>query len=136
MKAFKIHTIIAIVALLVGRYVLQPKPKEVVKWKEKIVKVEEKKKTITSRKTKKPDGTVITDTKVSEDTNVVTNTTSSGSKTTGSGITFGLLATKTIGNFSKTNAEAIVVAPFFGNLKVVGSITTQKQVGVGLALEF
>jgi len=136
MKNLRNYAIVAIASLLVGRYVLQPAPKEVVKWKEKIVKVEEKQKKVTSRKIKKPDGTVITDTTVQEDTNTVSNTERQGSKSKGSGITLGLLATKNLGDFGKTNAEAIAVVPFFGNLKIVGSVTTQKQVGLGVALEF
>jgi hypothetical protein len=132
MKAFKTHAIIAIVALLVGRYVLQPKPKEVVKWKEKVVTQTQVK--IVTRTVQKPDGTIIIDERIDE--NSSSKTERSGSKKTGSGITLGLLAIKDLDNFQQTNAEAIVVVPFFGNLKIVGSVDTTKQVGLGLALEF
>ncbi len=136
MKSLKNYVIVAIVALLVGRYVLQPKPVEVVKWKEKVVKVVETKVKTVSKETKKPDGTVIIDTTTEEATNSISKTEKEGSKKTGSGITLGLLATKNFGDFQKTNAEVVAVVPFFGNLKIVGSLTTQKQVGLGLALEF
>jgi len=98
--------------------------------------VEEKQKKVVSRKTKKPDGTIITDTTIEEDTNSRTNTERQGSKKTGSGITLGLLAVKSLQNFQQTNAEAVVIVPFFGNLKVIGTVDTTKQIGIGLGLEF
>lgn len=135
MKSLKNYSIVAIVALLVGRYVLQPKPVEVVKWKEKVVKVVETKVKTVSKETKKPDGTVIIDTTTEEATNSVSKTEKEGSKKSGSGLTLGLLAVKDLNNFSQTNAEALVVVPFFGNLKIVGTVDTTKQIGLGLALD-
>jgi hypothetical protein len=136
MKNFKIYAIIAVVSLLIGRYVLQPKPVTVIQWKEKIIKVEETKKKTVKRTIKKPDGSVIEDSTETEDTNSTTDTARSGSKKSGSGITLGLLAVKDWTNFQKTNAEAVVIVPFYGNLKIIGSVDTTKQIGIGLGLEF
>jgi len=140
MKNLKYYALTAIISLLVGRYVLQPEPKSTTEVKEKKQETEKKeeKKVIKSTKTKKPDGTETTETTVTIDTR--TNKDAVTDKSTkivkGKGVTLGILAVKTIGDFQPTNFEAVAVVPFFGNLSIVGSANSLKQVGIGLALEF
>jgi uncharacterized membrane protein len=140
MKNLKYYALTAIISLLVGRYVLQPEPKSTTEVKEKKQETEKKeeKKVIKSTKTKKPDGTETTETTVTIDTrtNKDTVTDKSTKIVKGKGITLGILAVKTIGDFQPTNFEAVAVVPFFGNLSIVGSANSLKQVGIGLALEF
>ena len=140
MKNLKYYALTAIISLLVGRYVLQPEPKSTTEVKEKKQETEKKeeKKVIKSTKTKKPDGTETTETTVTIDTrtNKDTITDKSTKIVKGKGVTLGILAVKTIGDFQPTNFEAVAVVPFFGNLSIVGSANSLKQVGIGLALEF
>ena len=140
MKNLKYYTLTAIISLLVGRYVLQPEPKTITKIVEKKQEREKKdeKKVVKSKKTKNPDGTVTTETTVTIDTKTDKTATTDKSTqiTKGKGVTIGVLAVKTLGDFQPTNLEAVAVVPFFGNLSIVGSANTLKQVGVGLALEF
>lgn len=140
MKNLKYYALTAIISLLVGRYVLQPEPKSTTEVKEKKQETEKKeeKKVIKSTKTKKPDGTETTETTVTIDTrtNKDTITDKSTKIVKGKGVTLGILAVKTIGDFQPTNFEAVAVVPFFGNLSIVGSANSLKQVGLGLALEF
>ena len=140
MKNLKYYALTAVISLLVGRYVLQPEPKSTTEVKEKKQEREKKdeKKVIKSKKTKKPDGTVTTETTVTIDTRTDKDTITDKSTkiVKGKGVTLGILAVKTIGDFQATNFEAVAVVPFFGNLSIVGSANTLKQVGVGLALEF
>lgn len=148
MKNLKYYTIVGLSCLLIGRYVLQPEPKtitkEVIVYKEKKQENEKKdeKKVVKSTKTKKPDGTVVTETTITTDTSIKKEAKtdikveSKVTKQTGNGVTLGLLAVKNLDAVQQTHAEAIAVVPFFGNLSFVGSLTTNKQVGLGLALEF
>ena len=140
MKNLKYYIITAVISLLVGRYVLQPEPKTITKIVEKKQEREKKdeKKVVKSKKTKNPDGTVTTETTVTIDTKTDKTATTDKSTqiTKGKGVTIGVLAVKTLGDFQPTNFEAVAVVPFFGNLSIVGSANTLKQVGVGLALEF
>ena len=140
MKNLKYYIITAVISLLVGRYVLQPEPKTITKIVEKKQEREKKdeKKVVKSKKTKNPDGTVTTETTVTIDTKTDKTATTDKSTqiTKGKGVTIGVLAVKTLGDFQPTNLEAVAVVPFFGNLSIVGSANTLKQVGIGLALEF
>ena len=140
MKNIKYYIITAVISLLVGRYVLQPEPKTITKIVEKKQEREKKdeKKVVKSKKTKNPDGTVTTETTVTIDTKTDKTATTDKSTqiTKGKGVTIGVLAVKTLDDFQPTNFEAVAVVPFFGNLSIVGSANTLKQVGVGLALEF
>jgi hypothetical protein len=140
MKNLKYYALTAIISLLVGRYVLQPEPKTITKIVEKKQEREKKdeKKKITSVKTKRPDGTVTTETTVTIDTksDKATITDKSTSIAKGKGVTLGVLALKDLDNFQPTNVEAVAVVPFFGNLSIIGSVNSLKQVGLGLALEF
>lgn len=138
------YTIVAISCLLIGRYVLQPEPKTITKVVTKEVeKKQEKKdekKVVKSTKTKKPDGTITTETTVTIDTQTKTSTEkkveSEVSQSKGKGVTLGLLAVKELDSLQQTHAEAIATVPFFGNLSIATSINTKKQIGLGLALEF
>lgn len=140
MKNIKYYIITAVISLLVGRYVLQPEPKTITKIVEKKQEREKKdeKKVVKSKKTKNPDGTVTTETTVTIDTKTDKTATTDKSTqiTKGKGVIIGVLAVKTLDDFQPTNFEAVAVVPFFGNLSIVGSANTLKQVGVGLALEF
>ena len=140
MKNLKYCIITAVVSLLVGRYVLQPEPKTITKIVEKKQEREKKdeKKIVKSTKVKKPDGTITIETTVTTDTKTdKTATTDKSTQTVkGKGVTIGVLAVKTLGDFQPTNFETVAVVPFFGNLSIVGSANTLKQVGIGLALEF
>jgi hypothetical protein len=140
MKNLKYYALTAIISLLVGRYVLQPEPKTITKIVEKKQEREKKdeKKTVKSKKTKNADGTETTETTVTIDTKTDKTATTDKSTQTikGKGVTLGLLAVKDLSNFQPTNVEAVAVVPFFGNLSIVGSVNSLKQVGLGLAVEF
>lgn len=141
----KTTVIVAISCLLVGRYVLTPKPKVVTKEVIKIVEVEKKtvdtKKTKVTKEVKNKDGTVVVETTETEDTKIdVTNSTeidsSRVSKGGGAAITLGLLAQKALDDLARTDYGVVVVAPLIGNLKVVGTASTDKRIGLGLAIDF
>jgi hypothetical protein len=140
MKNLKYYALTAIISLLVGRYVLQPEPKTITKIVEKKQEREKKdeKKTVKSKKTKNADGTETTETTVTIDTKTDKTATTDKSTQTikGKGVTLGLLAVKDLSNFQPTNVEAVAVVPFFGNLSIIGSVNSLKQVGLGLAVEF
>jgi flagellar hook assembly protein FlgD len=141
----KTTVIVAISCLLVGRYVLTPKPKVVTKEVVKIVEIEKKtvdtKKTKVTKEVKDKDGTVVVETTETEDTTIyVVNSTevdsSKVSKSGGAAITLGLLAQKALDNLARTDYGVVVVAPLTGNLRVVGTASTDKRIGVGLAIDF
>lgn len=141
MKKYSNHAIIAIIALLVGRFVLQPKQKV----KEKIVYVEKKeetkktKKTTRTRERKNPDGSSQTETEIVEDSTSNSSSTIASEKTKviSKGISVGVLALKDLDRFSnKTEFGAMVSVPVMGSLSVVGTADTTKRVGLGIALEF
>lgn len=141
----------AVVGVLVGRYVIKPKTevktKEVIKYVEVFKeKKEEKKRTRTriSERTNS-DGSKETTTDITEDTDssTVTNrdTKTESKKETiaksGSGLTLAALAIKDTTNFSRPmEYGATVTVPVFGNLSVQGLATTDKKVGVGIAISF
>jgi len=150
-KKYKVIAIVAIVALLVGRYVLQPKAeiqiKETIKYVEVFKeKKEEKKKVKTTIKERtnadgsKETTTVITDdSSSSSQTNKDTKLDSSKETTIkkGSGLTLSLLAIKDIPSPLKPLSYGVVVSvPVFGNLNATGMFTTEKQVGLGLGISF
>ena len=140
-KTIRNYTIIAVIALLAGRFILQPQPKV----KEVIVYVEKKedkkatKKTSKTRERKNPDGSTETETEVTEETSSSSSTSvnSQHSKAISKGISVGILAIKDISEFSKkTEVGAVVSVPVFGSLSIIGSADTTKRVGLGLSLEF
>lgn len=141
MKKYLNYAIIAIIALLVGRFVLQPKHKV----KEKIVYVEKKEETKKTKKTtrikeqKNPDGSSQTETEIVEDSTSSSSSTIASEKTKviSKGISVGVLALKDLDRFSnKTEFGAMISVPVMGSLSVVGTADTTKRVGLGIALEF
>ena len=142
--------IIAVVSLLVGRFVLQPKAKVEVHEKIKTVevikeiKVEvEKKKTRTEIVTK-PDGTTVTviDETVDSSSNTITNSNiskeseKSTKSSSGVGVLIGALILKDLDKSSQNNYGITVTAPIYNSLKIQAIGTTDKRIGIGLALEF
>lgn len=141
MKQYLNYAIIGVVALLVGRFVLQPKPKtiEVVKYVEKKKETKKTKKTTRTKERKNPDGSSQTEIEVIEDStsNSSSTTASEKSKVISKGVSVGVLALKDLDRFSeKLQYGAVVSVPVFGSLSVIGSADTTKRIGLGLALEF
>ena len=141
MKQYLNYVIIGVVALLVGRFVLQPKPKtiEVVKYVEKKEETKKTKKTTRTRERKNPDGSSQTETEIVEDSTSNSSTTIASEKSTSTskGVSVGILALKDLDRFSeKLEYGAVVSVPVFGSLSVMGSADTTKRIGLGLALEF
>lgn len=147
MKKIRNYIIIAISGVLVGRYVLQPKPsvqiKEVVKYVKEKEKVNKKNRKIVVVETKKPDGSSTKETVITEGTETVVSTTVNedseiSSKTEYSkGITFGVLAVSDVAQFRKNpDVGFILSVPVIGNLSFVTTGDTSKRIGVGLSLEF
>lgn len=141
----KTTIIVAVSCLLIGRYVLTPKPKVVTKEVVKVVEVEKKtvdtKKKKVTKETKGKDGTIVVETTETEDTRIdVDRSTkvdsSKVSKSGGTAITLGLLAIKDLDDLARTEYGAVAAVPLMGNLKVVGTASTNKTVGLGLAIDF
>ena len=137
----KTTIIVAISGLLIGRYVLTPKPKVITKEVVKVVEVEKKqtKKKKVTTETVNSDGSSTTQTTETEDTTTetVTDTTRTKDTKSKSGITLGMLAIKDTSNLSgPLHYGATLSVPLAGSLSVTGLATTSKQVGVGLAIEF
>lgn len=132
--------IVAIVCLLVGRYILTPqqKTKEVVK----IVEVEktrvDTKKKIITKEVKSKDGTTVKETVETEntvtDTEKDTKISSTTDKKTGNGLTLGILAIVNASQFESPEYGATISVPLIGNLNAQGIVTTDKRVGVGISL--
>lgn len=140
-KNIRNYTIVAMASLLVGRFILQPKPKikEVIKYVEKKEETKKTKKTTRTRERKNPDGSSQTETEIVEDSTSNSSTTIASEKTKSisKGVSVGILALKDLDRFSnKTEFGAVVSVPVFGSLSVVGSADTTKRVGLGVALEF
>jgi hypothetical protein len=139
MKKYLNYTIIAIIALLVGRFILQPKVKEKIVYVEKKEETKKTKKTTKTRERKNPDGSSQTETEVVEDSTSNSSSTIASEKSTSTsrGISVGILAIKDLDKFSeKLEYGAVVSIPVLGNLSIIGSADTTKRVGLGLALEF
>ena len=137
----KTNIIIAISFLLIGRFVLAPKPKVITKEVIKIVEVEKKqtkkKKVVTE--VKNPDGSSTTQTTETEDTTSETSTSIASSKVTNSkiGVTLGALAIKDVSSFSSPIEYGITAsAPIYGSLSIQGLATSSKIIGIGLSIEF
>jgi hypothetical protein len=138
---------IAIVCLLIGRFVLQPKATVIEKIKtvevEKKVFVEKKNKKETKIEITRPDGTKEVKTEITEvsesemksDRKSVAE--SSKESRTGSGVTVGVLALKDLQAFSKDFQYGVTVtAPIYNSIKVQALGTTDRRIGLGIALEF
>lgn len=133
--------ILFISGVLIGRYVITPKPKVITKEVVKIVEVEKKqtKKKKVTTEIVNPDGSSSTQTTEVEDTITETVTDTINTKDTKPklGITLGMLAIKDISKFSSPiNYGATVGVPLMGSISVVGLATTSRQIGVGLSIEF
>jgi hypothetical protein len=141
----KTTIIVAVSCLLVGRYVLTPKPKVITREVVKVVEVEKKtvdtKKKKVTKETKATDGTVVVETTETEDTKVDVNKStkidsSKESKSGGTVITLGLVAQKALDDFARTEYGVVTAVPLIGNLKVIGTASTDKKIGLGLAIDF
>lgn len=139
------YIIVGVSCLLIGKFVLQPKPrvetKEVVKFVEKKEEVKNTKKKTVVKKTKAPDGTINTETTIVEDsTSKIKEDVKSESKVEFKqkrGIIVGVSALKDLAAFEEKPAfGANIAVPVFGSLLVTGSVDSTKRVGIGLALEF
>lgn len=136
-------TIVAIIAFLAGKYLFPPKAqiKETVKTVV-VEKIVEKRNVVKKTKTtEKPDGTKVTEVTETDRTVIVDNTSSRTEKKVevkGSAkVTLGLLAIKDANDFSAAiQYGATVSLPLIGNLKAQALGTTDKRIGLGLALEF
>jgi hypothetical protein len=140
MKLYLYAGVACLLSFLAGKYLFPPSPE--IKERIKTVVVEkyvERRNVVKNTKvTEKPDGTKVTETSESDKSIIVDNTKSkSDIKTEVKGspkLTLGLLA---ISDFSSPlNYGATVTVPVFGNVKAQGIVTTDKRVGLGLALEF
>jgi hypothetical protein len=143
MKKYLILVGVGLAAFLAGKYLTTPRVevKEVVKVVEVEKKQQKKDKVVKSTKVKKPDGTVVTETTVTEQTQTNTDRTAQTEATkvtkTGPKITVGVLAVKNVDRFSEPmEFAATVTVPVFGNVKAQALGTTDKKVGLGVALEF
>jgi hypothetical protein len=137
----KTTIIIAISCLLIGRFVLTPKPKVITKEVIKIVEVEKKKtkKKKVSTEVKNPDGSTTTETTETEDTTTETSTSvaSNSSSETKRGVLVGAIALKDLGDLSgDLEYGATVSAPIYGSLNFQAIMTTSKTIGIGIAVEF
>lgn len=141
MKQYLNYVIVGVIALVVGRFVLQPKPKtiEVVRYVEKKEETKKTKKITKTKERKNPDGSSQTEVEVVEDSTSNSSSTIASEKTKviSKGISVGILALKDLDKFSeKLEYGAIVSVPVLGSLSIIGSADTTKRVGLGLALEF
>lgn len=132
-----------LLSFLAGKYLFQSKPE--IKEVTKTVVVEnyvEKRNVVKNTKvTEKPDGTKVTETTESDRSVIVDNTKSQVDKSVSvkgnTKLTLGLLAIKQVNDFAKTfEYGATVSVPVFGNIKAQGLVTTDKRLGLGLAVEF
>lgn len=143
MKKYGTFAIVALISFLAGKYLFPTKPevKEVVKTVT-VEKIVEKRNVVKNTKvTEKPDGTKVTEVTETDKTVIVDNTSSKSEKkleVKGSAkLTLGLLAIKDGSDFSSpTQFGTTVTVPLVGNLKMQALGTTDKRVGLGLALEF
>lgn len=141
MKQYLNYVIVGVIALVIGRFVLQPKPKtiEVVRYVEKKEETKKTKKITKTKERKNPDGSSQTEVEVVEDSTSNSSSTIASEKTKviSKGISVGILALKDLDKFSeKLEYGAIVSVPVLGSLSIIGSADTTKRVGLGLALEF
>jgi hypothetical protein len=139
-----------VVALLVGRFALQPKGKTetrvVEKVIERVVTVEKTNKKADTKiiEKKNVDGSIETVTVIHEDTTTQkdsqtdTKTEKSSTHSASSrGVAVGLIALEQIGNFKSTPEFGVTVsAPVFGSVSVTGLATLDKRVGLGISVEF
>ena len=141
------YTIVGAIGIAVGYFFIQPKTKIIEK--EKIVYVEKKeekkniKKITKTREEKKPDGTIITDTVVSEDdksetkTSIVAKEEKTKETKKGNGVIIGAMIMDELNNLkSKDDYGVLLAVPLAQKAYIFSTVDTQKRFGVGLALEF
>lgn len=140
MKIYLYAGIACIASFLAGKYLFPPSPQIVERTKTVVVEKYVEKRNInrSSRVTERPDGTKVTETTESDKSVIVDNTKTKSDKKLevkgSANLTLGLLA---ISDFSRPmEYGATVTVPVFGNIKAQGLVTTDKRVGLGLALEF
>lgn len=143
MKKYLTLGLVSLLSFLAGKYLFPPQPqiKEVVRTVQVEKKQKKEDKVVKSTKIKKPDGTVVTETTVTSKTDTTTDKTSQSERRTetksSSKLTLGLLAIKNVSDFGKPfEYGATLAVPVFGNVKAQGLVTTDKRLGLGLALEF
>lgn len=140
----------AIIGILIGRYILKPKVKtevkEVIKYVEVYKEKKEEKKSrrtsITERTNK--DGSKETSTVIVENDSSVTESSKetessvvkTAKTTTGSGLTLSMLAIKDLDSRNPISYGAVVSVPVVGNLNITGMATTEKQIGIGIGINF
>lgn len=148
MSKYKVHILIGLSCLFIGRYVIS-NTKVVTK---EVIKYVEKKETSATKKERKrvrtivttnPNGTTVTETSSDESSDTSTSSSSSTSldQTTitskGPTMSLGVLAIKDAQNFSKKTEFGIVASvPLIGNISAISMLDTTKRVGLGLSLEF
>lgn len=151
LKKYGLIAVVAIAGILVGRYVIQPKSeirtKEVIKYVEVFKEKKEEKKNVKTIITEKinKDGSKETKTEI-VDTSVTTTKTNKDTKLDssketvikkGNGVTLGLLAIADTGHITnRPEYGATIAVPVFGSLSAQGLVTTDKKIGVGLAISF
>lgn len=141
-KSLKYVIASAVAGLLVGRFIMQPpvkiETKEVVKYVEK--KEENKKKNVVIIERKNTDGSIEKRTEIKEDSKSVTDSKLDSSKQQsikkGAGVTVGVLALKQLSTDSQLQYGMSVTVPVYGPVKLQGLGTTDKHVGIGVAIEF
>jgi hypothetical protein len=148
---YKTIVVVAVISVLIGRYILQPETKVETKVVTEYVEVyvekkeEKKKKTTTVTDRSNSDGSKETTTVIVEDSTSTTESSGSvkvQSETTkvaksGSDLSLSLLAIKDIPNPSKPVSYGVVVSvPVIGNLNATGMVTTDKQIGLGIGIAF
>lgn len=140
-------TIVGIIGILIGRFLIQPKTKIIEK--EKIVYVDKKEEkkdskiTTRIREEKKPDGTIVTDTTKTEETKTETKTEVAVQKEKtketkkGSGFIIGAMIMDEIDNLSSRDHYGVLLAiPIAERAFIFSTVDFEKRMGVGLALEF
>lgn len=144
-----LHLICFIVGGLLGRAIIpRVETKEVIKYVKIIEekKQQDKNKTVVITETKSKDGTIKKETTIKESSVAKTETKQTVlnediaiKKETTKGITVGLIGISHIDKNMLTNrpqAGIITSVPVIGSLSLAGMITTDKQLGIGLTIEF
>jgi hypothetical protein len=143
MKLYLYAGAACLLSFLAGKYLFAPAPE--IKEKIKTVTVEkyvEKRNVVKNTKvTELKDGTKVTETTERDNSVIVDNSRSQTERKTetksAAKLTLGLLAIKSVNDFGKPfEYGATVSVPVVGNIKAQALVTTDKRVGLGVALEF
>jgi hypothetical protein len=143
MKLYLYAGIACLLSFLAGKYLFSPKPqvKEVVKTVTVEKYVEKRNVVKKTRTTKAKDGTEVTEVTETDKSVIVDNRKSQVERRSeikgNSKLTLGLLAIKPINDFGKPfEYGATVSVPVIGSIKAQGLVTTDKKVGLGVAIDF